>query len=114
MDGSSEAKDLTTCKKCLQGFAVLTTHLRWREDCRSAYTEDEVATHRKMLKAARSKKYNTKEKEQIKQKQKSYDLEHREEKKEKQKSYDLQHKEEKREKQRSYDSEHREEKREKQ
>ena len=111
MDGSSEANDLTTCKKCLQAFAVLTTHLRWKEACKSAYTEEEIAAHKKMLKAARNKKYNTKEKEQIKQKQKIYNSEHKDDIKQKQKLYNTEHQEEIKQKQKVYDLEHKEEKR---
>ena len=88
--------------------------MRWHDDCRTAYTEEEITAAKKTSQAAKKRRYYEKKQEEIRQKQNQYNQEHREEIKLRQRIYDQEHQEEKKLKQRIYDQDHREEKAEKQ
>ena len=57
MDGSEDADEKKTCKKCQMAFTVLNNHLRWKADCKAAYSEEEQAAEKRKLKAANGHTY---------------------------------------------------------
>ena len=84
MDGS---EDLIECKKCRRIFQSLGTHLRYNEECKAVYTEEEIDARKKLLRSAKSKRYADNNQEKVNEYKRQYNSEHREEIGEKQKQY---------------------------